>query len=111
MQTINVIENNGFFSCDIGVSKDEWLEILVAPTTQKEFVETLLRFYYMPEHKGSCTQVSRKQGGNARALNLYVSKFGNLVKTKLNRFEVTQRFLPFCQYRFSSIEGVFPPPK
>lgn len=88
MQTINVIENNGIFSCDIGVSKDEWLEILVAPTTQKEFVETLLRFYYMPEHKGSCTQVSRKQGGNARALNLYVSKFGNLVKTKLNRFEV-----------------------
>lgn len=88
MQTINVTQSNGISSCDINISKEEWLEILEDKATQKEYIETLLRFYYMPEHKGSCTQVSRKQGGNARVLNLYVKEFGNLVKDKLNRFEV-----------------------
>lgn len=88
MQTINVTQSNGISSCDINISKEEWLEILEDKATQKEYIETLLRFYYMPEHKGSCTQVSRKQGGNARVLNLYVTEFDNLVKDKLNRFEV-----------------------
>ena len=88
MQTIYAKENNGVFSCDIGVSKDEWLEILESPSTQQEFIETLLRFYYMPEHKGSCSQVSREQGGNASTLNIHVSTFGGMVKKKLDRFEI-----------------------
>jgi len=109
MQTINVTVNNGILSCDIDISKDEWLEILEASTTQKEFIESLLRFYYMPEHKGSCTKVSRKQGCNARALNLYVTKFGEYVKNKLNRFEIigtdgtpTYWIIPMGQGRYLS---------
>ena len=42
----------------------------------------------MPEHCGSCLAVSNKMGGNANALNLYVSKFGQYVKKRLNRFEI-----------------------
>lgn len=88
MQIIQVIENNGTYTCDIGISKYEWLEILESPTTQKEFIETLLCFYYMPEHRGSCTQTSREMGFSATALSRHVSMFGNFVKKRLNRFEV-----------------------
>lgn len=88
MQTIQVEYKDGYYSCDIGISKDEWLEILKDNNTSDNFKDALLRFYYMPGHRGSCTAVSKKLGGNAYALNLYVSKFGQYVKKRLNRFEV-----------------------
>ena len=88
METIQVQQNGDVFSCDIGISKEEWLEILKDDKTPQAFKETLLRFYYMPGHRGSCLAVSDKMGGNANALNLYVSKFGQYVKKRLNRFEV-----------------------
>ena len=88
MEIIQVQQNGDVYSCDIGISKEEWLEILQDDNTLQAFKETLLRFYYMPGHRGSCAAVSKKLGGNAYALNLYVSKFGQYVKKRLNRFEV-----------------------
>ena len=88
METIQVQQHGDMFSCNINISKEEWLEILQDDKTLEAYKETLLRFYYMPEHRGSCVAVSKKMGGNAHALNLYVSKFGQYVKKRLNRFEV-----------------------
>lgn len=88
METIQVQQHGDMFSCNINISKEEWLEILQDDKTLEAYKETLLRFYYMPEHRGSCVAVSKKIGGNANALNLYVSKFGQYVKKRLNRFEV-----------------------
>ncbi len=88
MDTIVVQQHNSIYSCDIGITKEEWLEILQDEKTLDAFKETLLRFYYMPGHRGSCVAVSQKIGGNAHALNLYISKFGQYVKKRLNRFEV-----------------------
>ena len=88
METIQVQQHGDVYSCNIGISKEEWLDILKDDMTPQAYKETLLRFYYMPGHRGSCVAVSKKMGGNANALNLYVSKFGQYVKKRLNRFEV-----------------------
>lgn len=88
MQTIQVQNNYGIYSCDIGISKEEWLEILKDANTRQSFKEALYRFYYMPQHKGTCTAVSSHIGGNSHALNLLVSKFGDYVRKRLNRFQV-----------------------
>ena len=116
METIQVQQHGDMFSCNINISKEEWLEILQDDKTLEAYKETLLRFYYMPEHRGSCVAVSKKMGGNANALNLYVSKFGQYVKKRLNRFEiygtdgnVTRWMVPMGRGRILSIddEGSF----
>jgi len=116
METIQVEQNGDVFSCDISISKEEWLDILKDDKTPQAYKETLLRFYYMPGHRGSCVAVSKKMGSNAHALNLYVSKFGQYVKKRLNRFEVygtdgkpTRWVIPMCKGRNLSImeEGAF----
>lgn len=116
METIHVQQNGDIFSCDIGISKDEWLDLLKDKGLKTGTLESLLRFYYMPEHRGSCAAVSKKKGGNAYALNLYISKFGQFVKKRLNRFEVygtdgktTRWIIPMCKGRnlSKSEEGAF----
>lgn len=89
MRTIQVQYSNGTYSCDIDICKEEWLEILKDTETSNNFKDALLRFYYMPGHRGSCTAVGNKMGGNPRALNILISKFGNRVQKRFkDRFEV-----------------------
>lgn len=89
MRTIQVQNSNGIYSREIGITKEEWLEILKDEEISENFKDALLRFYYMPGHRGSCTAVSNKIGGNPRALNLLISKFGNRVQKRFkDRFEV-----------------------
>lgn len=116
MDIIQVKEQDGVFSCEINISKDEWLALLQDKKLKTGTIETLLRFYYMPGHRGSCAAVSKKMGSNAYALNLYVSKFGQFVKKRLNRFEVygtdgntTRWIIPMCKGRNlpNSEEGAF----
>ncbi len=116
METIHVQQNGDNFSCDIGISKEEWLNLLKDKGLKTGTLESLLRFYYMPEHRGSCAAVSKKKGGNAYALNLYISKFGQFAKKRLNRFEVygidgkpTRWIIPMCKGRnlLNGEEGAF----
>lgn len=89
MQTIKVQQNGDFYSCDIGITREEWLAILQDKETKDSFKEALLCFYYMPGHRGSCSVVGKKMGKKASALNILVSKFGARVKKRLkDRFEV-----------------------
>lgn len=89
MNTIQVVEKDGFYSCDIGITKEEWLSILQDKGTLLSFKDALLRFFYMPEHKGTCTAVSNVMGKKPGTLNILISKFGSYVQKKLgNRFEV-----------------------
>ncbi len=89
METIQVQQHGDVFSCDIGISKEEWLEILQDKSLPENFKDALLRFYYMPKHRGTCTAVSNKMGSNAHALNILITKFGNRVQKRFaHRFEV-----------------------
>ena len=62
METIRVKEIDGIYSCDISISKEEWLKLLKNIKMPDEYRDVLLRFYYMPEHRGSCTAVSNVMG-------------------------------------------------
>jgi len=90
IETIQVKEIDGVYSCDIGISKEEWLNMLQEQSMPDKYKDALLRFYYMPEHRGTCTTVSNEIGGDAQSLNSYITKIGQYVQKKQNRFQVVR---------------------
>lgn len=93
MKNIQIIEKpKGTFSCDIGISVDEWQEILSNPQiTTENYREALLAFYREPEHKATCSALSLKYFGNAKdaqRYNAWITKFGESVVKTLDRFHV-----------------------
>ena len=61
IETIQVKEIDGVYSCDIGIRKEEWLNLLKNTNMPDEYRDALLRFYYMPEHRGSCFEHPRNK--------------------------------------------------
>lgn len=93
MKNIQIIEKpKGTYSCDIGISVDEWQEILTNPQiTTENYREALLAFYREPEHKATCSALSLKYFGNAKdaqRYNAWITKFGESVVKTLDRFHV-----------------------
>ena len=88
MQIIQLQQNGDVYSCDIVIRKKEWLEFLQDRGMPDEYRDALLRFYYMPGHRGTCTAVSNEIGGDALSLNSYITKIGQFVQKKLNRFQI-----------------------
>lgn len=104
METIQVQQNGDVYSCDIGVSKEEWLEILKDDKTPQTYKETVLRYFYYPSHRGTCTAVSNELGGNAQKLSANVRELGKYVQKRLNRFQVVRSdgtpcfwIIPMCE--------------
>ncbi len=106
METIEIKQQGGIYSCDIGITKDEWLEILQDEETLVEYKETLLRFYYYPAHRGSCTAVSNTMGGNPQSLNSYITKIGEYVQKRLGRFQVVSPNGKPCYWIIPMCEGM-----
>jgi len=93
MKNIQIIEKpKGISSSDIGISVDEWQEILTNPQiTTENYREALLAFYREPEHKATCSALSLKYFGNAKdaqRYNAWITKFGESVVKTLDRFHV-----------------------
>ena len=93
MKNIQIIEKpKGTYSCDIGISVDEWQEILTNPQiTTENYRKALLAFYREPEHKATCSALSLKYFGNAKdaqRYNAWITKFGESVVKTLDRFHV-----------------------
>ena len=93
MKNIQIIEKpKGTSSSDIGISVDEWQEILTNPQiTTENYREALLAFYREPEHKATCSALSLKYFGNAKdaqRYNAWITKFGESVVKTLDRFHV-----------------------
>ena len=105
MKTIQVQKNGDVYTCDIDISKEEWLEVLKDDKTLEAYKETLLRFYYMREHRGSCGVVSKGTGRNAQSLNSYITNFGKYVQKKLGRFIVKYPNGELCYWLVPMCEG------
>ena len=104
METIQVQLHGDVYSCDIGISKEEWLEILKDDKTPQTYKETVLQFYYYPAHRGSCTAVGNAMGGNAQKINANIREFGKYVQKRLGRFLVARPdgtpcfwIIPMCE--------------
>lgn len=82
------VNSNGEYSCgDIGISANEWLDLLNEPEA-RPYLETLCCFLREPEHKGTCRTVALKYGKPASHYNSKVTNFSKWVQKKLNRFRV-----------------------
>ena len=82
------INTNGEYSCgDIGVTTEEWLDIL-NDEKSKPYHEALLCFLRQKEHKATCTKVSQVYGKPAQYYNSKVYNFSKWVQKRLNRFSV-----------------------
>ena len=82
------INTNGEYSCgDIGVTTEEWLDIL-NDEKSKPYHEVLLCFLRQKEHKATCTKVSQVYGKPAEHYNSKVYNFSKWVQKRLNRFSV-----------------------
>lgn len=82
------INTNGEYSCgDIGVTTEEWLDIL-SDEKSKPYHEALLCFLRQKEHKATCTKVAQVYGKPAEHYNSKVYNFSKWVQKRLNRFSV-----------------------
>lgn len=82
------INTNGEYSCgDIGVTTEEWLDIL-NDEKSKPYHEALLCFLRQKEYKATCTKVSQVYGKPAQYYNSKVYNFSKWVQKRLNRFSV-----------------------
>ena len=82
------INKNGEYSCgDIGVTTEEWLDIL-NDEKSKPYHEALLCFLRQKEHKATCVKVSQVYGKPAQYYNSKVYNFSKWVQKCLNRFSV-----------------------
>ena len=82
------VNTNGEYSCgDIGVTTEEWLDLL-NDEKSKPYHEALLCFLRQKEHKATCTKVSQVYGKPAEHYNSKVYNFSKWVKKRLNRFSV-----------------------
>ena len=116
MEKIEIIQNGDVYSCDVGISKDEWLALLKDDNMPVQYKEALVKFFYMPEHRGSCTAVCNVMGGNAQSLNSYIAKCGEYIQKKLDRFQIIRPngkpcfwLVPMCEGKDlpAGSEGIF----
>ena len=105
MDKIEIIQNGDVYSCHIGISKEEWLSLLKDGNMPIQYKEALVKFYYMPEQRGSCTAVCNAMGGDAQSLNLYIAKCGEFVQKRLNRFQIIRPNGKPCFWLVPMCEG------
>ena len=105
MDKIDIIQNGDVYSCDVGISKDEWLALLKDDNMPIQYKEALVKFYYMPEHRGSCTAVCNTMGGNAQSLNSYIARCGEYVQKRLERFQIIRPNGKPCYWLVPMCEG------
>lgn len=85
MQDIKLIKDTkGWYSCDVPISKDDWMRFLSDKSVASEPAMTaLLSFYYMPGYAASCTMVSEEFG---RKPAYYVGSINGFCKSVQKRF-------------------------
>ena len=105
LDKIEIIQNGDVSSCDIGISKEEWLSLLKDDNMPVQYKEALVKFYYMPEHRGSCTAVCNVMGGNAQSLNSYIAKCGEYIQKQLDRFQIIRTNGKPCFWLVPMCEG------
>lgn len=57
MQNVETKEVNGYMHADIPLSVKGWLALLLDADTPKNYIDTLLKFYYEPGHETSWLRV------------------------------------------------------
>ena len=81
--TINLMSReDGYSSCDVGISKEQWFELLQDSVIIGKTMDTLLKFFRSPEHKSTCKGVTEE--GSPQSANAMITAFAKRVGKKLN---------------------------
>lgn len=81
--------SKGEVTCQIPITKDDWRQILVNPKlTTPSVRRALMSFYFMPEHKATCTQCANKYGYTKNTYNNAIWQFGKAIINYLGTFVV-----------------------
>ena len=105
MEKIEIIQTGDVASCDIGVSKEEWLELLKDSAMPIRYKEALIKVFYAPNHRGSCTSICNELGGDPQSLNFDITKCGIYVQKKLGRFQIIRPNGEPCYWLVPMAEG------
>lgn len=105
MEKIEIIQTGNVASCDIGVSKEEWLELLKDSAMPIRYKEALIKVFYAPNHRGSCTSICNELGGDPQSLNFDIAKCGIYVQKKLGRFQIIRPNGEPCYWLVPMAEG------
>lgn len=89
MEKIEVIQEGTVTSCNIGVSKEEWLELLKDSATSKHYKEALIKVFYAPEHRGSCISICNKMGAILNRLTVILTNVENIFRKSLIDFRLS----------------------
>lgn len=75
-----VKDSKGVLSCDLPITKEQWLDILRdRKVTSSQSMKVLLSFYFMPEHKATCAQCEEEYGLSSATYNIGISHFAQAV--------------------------------
>lgn len=92
-----LVEHNGHYSCDLDITKEQWLDLLKDDEIVGYAKETLLKIYYSPEHKNTCKGIT--DDGSPQSANSIIMNFGKRVGKKLNMTifgtDGKQKYWPF----------------
>ncbi len=105
MKKIEIVQNGDIYSCDLPITKIEWLELLKDNAMPIQYKEALIKFFYQPAHRGSCTSVCKQLGGNPQSLNSYISKCGEYIQKRLGKFEIIRPNGKPCFWLIPMCEG------
>lgn len=88
-QIIKEQASRGEVTCQIPITIDDWRQILANPKlTTPSVRRALMSFYFMPEHKATCTQCANKYGYTKNTYNNAVWQFGKAIMNYLGTFIV-----------------------
>lgn len=105
MEKIEIIQTGDVASCDIGVSKEEWLELLKDSAMPIRYKEALIKVFYAPNHRGSCTSICNELGGDPQSLNFDIADCGEYVQKRLGRFQIIRPNGKPCYWLVPMAEG------
>lgn len=98
-------------TCKIPISKEDWKQILANPKlTTPSIRRALMSFYFMPEHKATCTQCANKYGYSKNTYNNAVWMLGKAIVNHLGTFVVEnskgeRSYWPIAMGKGRSIKG------
>lgn len=81
--TINLMSReDGYSSCDVEISKEQWFELLQDSAIVGKAMDALLKFFRSSEHKSTCKGVTEE--GSPQSANAMITAFAKRVGKKLN---------------------------
>ena len=99
MKTIHLKNENNVLSCEMPISQEQWLELLLNKTTEDQ-LKALLYFYYADNNTGTCKSIGARYSVPSAFINRIVTSFGQMVQRDLNQYEIvreggTKAYWPF----------------